>query len=147
MGKFSIDKKLLPRFGVVSTEDSKVSFKFLVYSFRLSVSLRVVSGAHGEFDSEKSSPFLKNLCGELWSSIRDDSVGESESSVDVLMEKVRSSGCVNGFIARSEDYSLCKSLVYHDQDGIISVRVGKIRDEVHGKLCEGSCRFWGFDRG
>ena len=37
--------QLVPHFGVVRTEDSKVDFEFLIYSFGFSISLGMISGA------------------------------------------------------------------------------------------------------
>jgi hypothetical protein len=48
MMKLSGGKEVRPFPRVVGTEDAKISFNFLIGSFRLSVSLRVIGG--GEFD-------------------------------------------------------------------------------------------------
>ena len=47
VGEFGMGDIICPRSGVVSTEDSKVRFDFLVYSFGFSVRLGVVGGGEG----------------------------------------------------------------------------------------------------
>ena len=44
MGKFSMGDVVSPRSRIVSTEDPKVCFDFLVYPFSFSVQLRVIGG-------------------------------------------------------------------------------------------------------
>ena len=41
-----------------------------------------------------------------------------------------------GFVARAENYPLRKTMVYHDQNGIVAVGSGQISDEIHGDLLE-----------
>ena len=47
VGEFGVGDVISPRSGVVSAEDSKVRFHFLVYSFGFSVRLGVVGGGAG----------------------------------------------------------------------------------------------------
>ena len=47
VSKFGMGDVIGPRSGVVSTEDSKVHFDFLVYSFSFSVRLGMVGGGKG----------------------------------------------------------------------------------------------------
>ena len=47
MSEFGVGDVIGPRSGVVSTEDPKVCFDFLVYSFGFSVRLRVVGSGEG----------------------------------------------------------------------------------------------------
>ena len=47
VSKFGMGDVIGPRSGVVSTEDLKVHFNFLVYSFGLSIRLRVVGSGEG----------------------------------------------------------------------------------------------------
>ena len=51
------------------------------------------------------------------------------------LSDVRSGG---GFVARVENYPLRKTMVYHDQDGIIAVGEREVGDEIHGDLLEGA---------
>ena len=48
VGKFSMRYQLCPSGGVISAEDLKVGFDFLVHSFSFSVGLGVVGGREGE---------------------------------------------------------------------------------------------------
>ena len=48
VSKFCMGDVISPGPGVISTEDLKVSFKFLVYSFGFSIRLRVVGGGEGK---------------------------------------------------------------------------------------------------
>ena len=48
VSKFSMEDIIGPRSRVVSTEDSKICFHFLVYPFNLSIRLVVVCGEEGE---------------------------------------------------------------------------------------------------
>jgi hypothetical protein len=50
----------------------EVSFKFLVQTFGLSISLGVICGGEGDFIVEESSKFFGEFRGELGTSIRDE---------------------------------------------------------------------------
>jgi hypothetical protein len=65
--------------GIIATENAKVCFDFLVYSFRFSISLGMISGGKSEFISKNSSKFLGKFGGKLGSSIGDDLVEKAES--------------------------------------------------------------------
>ena len=71
MMKLSGGKEVRPFLGVVGTEDTKISFNFLIGSLHLSICLRVVCS--GEFDIilEETCQLLCEGRRELWSSIRD----------------------------------------------------------------------------
>ena len=71
MMKLSGGKEVCPLPGVVGTEDTKISFNFLIGSLCLSICLRVVCS--GEFDIvlEETCQFPCEGRRELWSSIRD----------------------------------------------------------------------------
>ena len=75
--------------------------------------------------------------GELGSSVRDDSVVETELWEDVLKKDLGNVHHGGGFVARAEIYPLQKTMVYHDQNRIIAVEKGEVSDEVHGNLLEG----------
>ena len=59
VGKFCGREKVFPVFGVVGAEDVEVNLYFLVYPFCFSIGLRVISGAHGQFNTEYSPKFLE----------------------------------------------------------------------------------------
>ena len=49
VGEFSKGDVLSPRSGVRTTEDPKICFYFLVHTFNLPISLRVVGSGKGKF--------------------------------------------------------------------------------------------------
>ena len=53
VGKFSKGDVLSPRSGVRATEDPQIGFHFLVHTFGLPISLRVVGHGEGKFISEE----------------------------------------------------------------------------------------------
>ena len=58
MSKFGKSYRVSPRGGVISAEDSKVSFNLLIDSFGFSVGLGMVRGGQGEVVVQKFSKFL-----------------------------------------------------------------------------------------
>ena len=69
-------------------------------------------------------------------SIRDDLVVQAEIGKDVLEKDlgyVRGGG---GFVTGAENYPLRKSMVYHDQNGVVSPGDGEVGDQIHGYLLE-----------
>ena len=74
VGEFCGRKKVFPVFVVVGTEYVEVDLYFLVYLFCFSIGLRVISGAHGQFNAEYSPKFLKQLGCEARVSVGDDLV-------------------------------------------------------------------------
>ena len=58
--------------------------------------------------------------------------------VKTFCEKVWEKCCFADVVARGENYPLRKSMVYHDQNRIIAVGGGKVRDKIHGYLLEGA---------
>ena len=62
-------KEIQPSFRVISTEDTKVHFYFLIGTFRLSVGLRMVGSGELDIILEESSQFLSEGRGKLGSSI------------------------------------------------------------------------------
>ena len=74
VGKFSGGKEVFPIFRVIGAEDAEVDLYFLVYPFCFSISLRVVSSAHGQFNAKYSPEFLEQLRCEAWVPVRDDFV-------------------------------------------------------------------------
>ena len=69
MLKFGGRKEIQPGFRVISTEDMKVRFYFLIGTFSLSVGLRMVGSGESDVILEESSQFLSEGRGELGSSI------------------------------------------------------------------------------
>ena len=79
MLEFCERKELGPLVGIASAEDTKVSFDFLIGSFGLSISLRVICSGESNIVFEDSVKFLGKRRGELGSSVRNDSVVKSEA--------------------------------------------------------------------
>ena len=53
VGEFCEGDVLSPRSRVRAAEDLKIGFYFLVHTFRLPISLRVIGGGEGKFISEE----------------------------------------------------------------------------------------------
>ena len=81
MSKFSMGDVIGPRSGVVSTEDLKVCFNFLVYLFCFSVRLQMISGGEREVVFQEFSKFLSEGGGKLGAMIRDDFVIKAKVEV------------------------------------------------------------------
>ena len=71
---------------------------------------------------------------------------ETESQEDVLKKDLGDVCSGGSFVARAENYPLRKTMVDHDQNRIIAMGKGQIRDEIHRDLLEGAGAFRG-DRG
>ena len=79
MLEFCKRKELGPLMGITGAEDTKVGFDFLIGSFGLSISLRVVRGGESNVVFEDSGKFLGERRGELGFSVRNESVVKSEA--------------------------------------------------------------------
>ena len=69
VGEFSMGDVISPRSRVVSTEDLKVCFDFLVYLFSFSVRLRMIGGGKEQIVFQEFSKFLGKGEGNLRTSI------------------------------------------------------------------------------
>ena len=119
-----------PREWIILAEDPKVDLEFLVDSFSFTISLRVVCGRQGKGVSEEFSEFLCKEGCELGTSVRNNSVIESEPGVYSVIKK-GSDVCSSGsFHSWGENYPLCKAMVYHDQYRVKPRGEGKIGDKV-----------------
>jgi hypothetical protein len=74
MDKFSRRQELGPIMGFVGTEDLKIGFYFLIGSFSLTVSLRMISGREADIIVEDSGEFSSESRGKLWTAIRDEHI-------------------------------------------------------------------------
>ena len=70
-------------------------------------------------------------------SIRDDGIMEAKSFEHVIEKNLCYSHSINGFRARSKDYSLRKPVVYYDHNRVVPVGEGKISDKIDRQLLEG----------
>ena len=69
VGEFGEGDVLSPRSWVRAAEDLKIGFYFLVHTFSLPISLRVVGSGEGKFITKEFAQFLGEGGGKLWSSI------------------------------------------------------------------------------
>ena len=72
--ELSSRKELGPRGWIIGTKDPKICFKFLIGSFSLSISLRVVCCGESYIIFEKASEFPSEGGGELGTMIKDNCV-------------------------------------------------------------------------
>ena len=84
----------------------EVCFKFLVYLFRLTISLRVIGGGEGNIIFQEMGKFLCEGRGKLGASIRDDSVMEAKSGEDMVKKDVGNVGSGGSFVTGMENYPL-----------------------------------------
>ena len=133
---------------IVLAEDPEVDLNFLVDSFSLTISLRVVSGGQGKGVSKELSKFSCKEGCELGTPIRDNLVIESKPGVYLVIKEGGDICSSGGFCSGGENYPLCKAMVYHDQYRVKPRGGGKIGDEVTRDLLEGSrSRGWNGDKG
>ena len=97
MLKFGGGEERGPLMGVIGTKDSKICFHFLISSFGLSISLRVVRGGELNVIFEDSSKFLGKCRGELWSTVRDEGIMESEAFEYVVKKELGDTIHVDSF--------------------------------------------------
>ena len=83
--------------------------------FSFFIDLGVVGGGEGEVVVEEVSELLGKGRGELWSSIRDNFVVETEVKVNFIEEEGGNSLCSDSFLGGAENHPLCKPMVNHDQ--------------------------------
>ena len=112
--EFCERKELGPLMRITSAEDTKVGFDFLIGSFGLSISLRVVRSRESDIVFEDSSQFFGKRRGELGSSVRNKSVVKSEAFEYMIEKELGNTVCINGLGTRDQDYPLRKAMVDHD---------------------------------
>ena len=122
--KFQHREKFGPFRRLALDKDVKECFKFLVDMLRFAISLRVADPREGDVIFQKLCKFSSKDRSKLWASVRDDSIIEAKSGEGVLekdLDDVHSGG---GFVARAEIYPLHKTMVYHNQNTIITMEQG-----------------------
>ena len=62
--------------------------------------------------------------------IRDDGIVEAKLFEHMIEKNLHYSRGVNGFRARSKDYSLHKPVIYYDHDRVVPIGEGKISDKI-----------------
>jgi hypothetical protein len=88
MDKFCEGKVFNPCFRVGTTIDMEVRFQFLIEAFSLSISLRVISGGQCNGVIKELGKGSREFGNELGATIRNDFIIKSESSINVLEEKL-----------------------------------------------------------
>ena len=96
MLEFGKCKELGPLVGIVGTKDMKIGFDFLIGSFGLSISLRVVRSGESNVVFEDSGKFLGKRRGELGSSVRNEGVVKSEAFEYMVEKELGNTVCING---------------------------------------------------
>jgi hypothetical protein len=86
MDKFCKRKVFDPCFRVGTTIDSEIRFQFLVEALSLSIGLRVISGRRCNGIIKEFSKGSREFGNELGTTIRDDLIIESKSSINVVKE-------------------------------------------------------------
>ena len=136
MSELSMGDVIGPGSGVISTEDSKVHFDFLVYPFSFPIRLGVVGGGKGKVVFQEFSQFSSKGGGELGASIGDDFVVETKAKVYFVGKECSNAFSGDIFLCRAENHPLSKPMVDHDQKGIKAGRRGEVGDEVTGDLLD-----------
>ena len=72
----------------------------------------------------------------MGTSIRDENVVKAKAFEYIVKKELGNSGYINGFGARSKNYTLCKAVVDYDHDRIKIQGWWKVGDEVKGELFE-----------
>ena len=88
-------KELRPLVRVIGTEDTEVSFYFLVGWFGLSVSLRMIGSGKTNIVFKESGEFFGECRGELWFSVRDESIVKSEAFEHVIEKELGNTVHIN----------------------------------------------------
>ena len=137
MHKFSMGDIFSPGSRVISTEDSKVHFDFLVYSFGFSIRLWVISGGEGKVVFEEFPQFLSKGRGELRTAVRNDFVIKAKAEENFVEEKGGDPFGGDGFLGRAENYPLSKPMIDHDQERVKACGDREICDQITGDLLKG----------
>ena len=138
VGEFSMEDVVGPRSRVLSTEDLKVCFNFLVYPFGFSIQLGMIGCEEGKVVLQEFSKLSGEGGRELGTTVRYDFVVEAEVEV-YFVEKEGSypfSGDV--FLCGTENHPLSKPMVDHNQKRVKARGRGKVGDKVTGDLLEGT---------
>ena len=93
--EFSERKELGPLMGVVGTKDTKIGFDFLIGSFGLPISLRMICGGESNIIFEDSGKFFGECRGKLGSSVGNESIVESEAFEYVFEKELGNTVRVN----------------------------------------------------
>ena len=131
MVEFGGGEELHPFSWIIGAEDMEIGLEFLIGSFGLSVSLRVVSSGESYVVVEEACQFLCKGRGKLRTTVRDECVMKSKAFEYKVKKQLGNSCSINGFVARCKNYPLRKAMVDHDHNRIKSRRRREIGDEVN----------------
>ena len=110
----------------------EILLQFLVNTFSLTISLGVISCAHGLLDIEEFAEFGGEGGGELRTAIGDEFSRKAEALPDVIMIEgcglISSNGCGAGGKYRG----FSDIMVNKNHNGVIALRYGEFDNEVHG---------------
>ena len=98
--EFCGSKELGPLVGVAGTKDTEIGFDFLIGSFGLSVSLRMVCSRKSNIIFEDPGKFLSERRSELWSSVRDESIMKSKAFEHMVEKELGNTVHVNSLRTR-----------------------------------------------
>ena len=101
MVEFGSREELCPWCGVIGTKDTKISLKFLIGSFNLTISLGVIGSGQSNVIFQKISQFSCKDRSELRTLIRDECVIKAKVFEDIVEEDLSDSTSINGLWARS----------------------------------------------
>ena len=124
VSKFCHREECGPFLRFVQGEQPKVSFQLLIYSFGFPISLGVIGSGKGDVVLKEMGKFLCEGRGELWSLVGDYLRVKAELRENMSEKELGNSGSVNVFCAGAINYPLCKPMVNHDHNQIITVRIG-----------------------
>ena len=95
--EFGGGKEFGPLVGVFGTEDMEISLYFLIGSFSLSISLRMIGSGEADIVFEDSGKFFSECRGKLWSSVGDESIVKSKVFEYVVKKESGNTVRVYGF--------------------------------------------------
>ena len=130
VGEFCQGEECEPVILAFSNEDPQVLLQFLIDSFCLSISLRVVGSGHCGFDPKQSVQLLHKGSDKLRSMIGHNLLREAMELPDVLEVEVGCSCSCDGGECFGEVGSLAYGVDCH-HDSVISTQFWELGDEVH----------------
>ena len=99
--EFGSSEEFGPLVRIIGTKDTKISFYFLIGPFSLSIGLGVISGGEADIVLQNPSKLSSESRGELGTTIRDDSVMQSEAFEHMVKKELSNAVCVNRLRARN----------------------------------------------
>ena len=101
MLKFSSGEEFGPLVRIIGAKDMKISFYFLIGSFRLSIGLGVISGGKADIILKNPGKLFSESRGELGTAIRDNSVMKSKAFEHMVKKELSNAVRVDRFRARN----------------------------------------------